>query len=207
MPNRPDPRARRLRAGMAFVVIAAILASAAMQPGMRTDEGGDPTAGLAPTRAGLEETAPAQDVLQPDNSGAPGSQVRGRVKQVYVRLHDHVFLAVQNAPAFLQDPDKLYVDIETPGPLRSGATLVRARLMAELKDVRPGDIVAARIAHRYNRLYFPVRETTTVTARVASADSALARAYTREVLAGPWAAAPAAANASGASPWLLAAKP
>lgn len=152
----------------------------------------DPTAGLPPTAAGRPgegygtwSASPATDLprLQPDDSGDAGSTVRGRVSQVYVRMHDNVFLAADRAPRHLHNPEQMFVEIEYPDLLRNGSGTTRAKLSATFDGVGVGDVVSVRLAHKHNPKFFPVRETTRVTELVARRNSELARAYENRIMA------------------------
>ena len=153
------------------------------------DAAKDPALVLPPTAAGrpLDLFAPASvpgpAALQPDDSGQPGSTVRGRVARMYYRTHDNIFLAAEHTPTHQRLPERLFVEVEYPDRLKSGALSVLTWADADFGDVRTGDVVSLRLAHKHQPKAFPVRETTRVTSVVARRDTALAQAYEMRIAA------------------------
>ncbi len=177
----------------AFAAIAAVTAAAvqwrsdAETQQVANRASGDIMQGLPPTALGrpLEQpsAAPSEPNLQPDDSGQPGSTVRGRVSRLYYRAQDNIFVAAEYTPAHQRLPQNLYVEIEFPDRLKSGAQSMLGRAVDDVADARVGDIVSLRLAHRHDPKTFPVRETTKVTGLIAGHDTELARAYERRIVA------------------------
>lgn len=144
-----------------------------------------PSQPVEPTAAGrpLDLLAPGAESaelpipLQPDDSGQGGSTARGRVARMYYRTHENIYIAAEHTPAMQRQPDRLYAEVEYPDRLKSGALSVLTRVDERFGDVRIGDVVDLRIAHKHDAKNFPVRETTRVTALVARSDTMLARAF------------------------------
>ena len=153
------------------------------------DAARDPVQVLPPTAAGrpLDLLQPAQlaepVALQPDDSGLPGSTVRGRVARMYYRTHDNIFLAAEHTPTHQRIPERLFVEVEYPDPLKSGARSALTWADEGFADVRIGDVVSLRLAHKHHPKAFPVRETTRVTSVVARRDTALAQAFEMRIAA------------------------
>lgn len=149
--------------------------------------GFDAMSALPATGAGVPQLpgmrAQEPPALQPEDSGQPGSTVRGRVAQIYVRVQEGVYLALERAPQHLREAKNLYVEIEYPDALKSGETGVRGYVGEGHENLRVGDIVAVRLAHKHQPKVFPIREITRVTELVAPRDSELARAFERRILA------------------------
>lgn len=150
------------------------------------DQAPVPTQAVEPTAAGRpsELTAPEAGAgLQTDDSGSPGSSPRGRVSRMFYRTHDNIYLAAEYTPTLQRVPERLYAEVEYPDRLKSGALSVLTRVDQKFGDVRPGDVVDVRIAHKHDAKNFPVRETTRVTALVARSDTALAHAFEARIVA------------------------
>jgi hypothetical protein len=144
----------------------------------------DPMQGLPPTAASwprLDEPGPAsaapQIRLQPDDRGEPGTSVQGRVARLFVRADDNILIQLERVPPHLRDLAKLWVEIEFPEVLQTGALSALGALGADHASVQAGDIVAMRIAHKHDPKMFPVRELTRVTEVIAKRDTELARMY------------------------------
>jgi len=147
------------------------------------DAARDPARVLPPTASGRSldllppPSLPDPAALQPDDSGQPGSTVHGRVARLYYRTQDNVFLAAEFTPSFQRVPERLFVEVEYPDRLKTGALSVLTWAAGEFGDVRAGDVVSLRLAHRHQPKAFPVRETTRVTSVVARRDTELAQAF------------------------------
>ena len=134
--------------------------------------------------AGSQDPSPAVALpLQPDDSGQAGSTARGRVARMFYRTHDNIFLSAEHTPTLQRIPERLYAEVEYPERLKSGALSVLSRIDERFGDVRIGDVVDLRLAHKHDPKNFPVRETTRVTALVARSDSVLARAFETSIAA------------------------
>ncbi|MSQ54056.1 MAG: hypothetical protein EXR31_01690 [Betaproteobacteria bacterium] len=179
--------------GLAAIAAAAAVVAAIVQwrdvetPQVAHRASPDIMQGLPPTAFGrpLDQPAPAmaEQNLQPDDSGQPGSSVRGRVSRLYYRAQDNIFVAAEYTLAHQRLLQNLYVEIEFPDRLKNGAQSMLGRAVDEYADARVGDIVSLRLAHRHDPKNFPVRETTKVTGLIAGRDTELARAYERRIVA------------------------
>jgi hypothetical protein len=150
------------------------------------DQAPVPTRAVEPTAAGRPSELFAPEAgagLQTDDTGSPGSSPRGRVSRMFYRTHDNIYLAAEYTPTLQRVPERLYAEVEYPDRLKSGALSVLTRVDQKFGDVRPGDVVDVRIAHKHDSKNFPVRETTRVTALVARSDSALAQAFEARIVA------------------------
>lgn len=151
------------------------------------DQAPVPTQAVEPTGAGRPSDTPFAAEpgagLQTDDSGTPGSKPRGRVSRMFYRTHDNIYLAAEYTPTLQRVPERLYAEVEYPDRLKSGALSVLTRVDEKYGDVRVGDVVDVRIAHKHDSKNFPVRETTRVTALVARSDSALAQAFEARIVA------------------------
>ena len=129
---------------------------------------------LPATAAGVPEGQRLEAVLG-------GKRLTGRVRNLYIRVANNVFLDVAHAPKTLITRDTVhFVDVEFPELLPNGAEATRAQLV-DMSDVQVGDIVEIRIAHKDNPNFFPVKEVTRVTELVARSDTALARDFARGI--------------------------
>ena len=70
-----------------------------------------------------------------------GSKATGRVAEVYVKVADNVFLALNQAPRHLQESSERWVDVEFPELLANGAGAARALLNQAEAGVEVGDVV------------------------------------------------------------------
>jgi hypothetical protein len=124
-----------------------------------------------------------------------GAKATGRVAEIYVRVAENVFLAVNQAPEHLRKSAERWVDIEFPNVLANGIGSARAVLDQSEAAVQLGDVVEIKFAHKDNPRYFPVNEVTRVTKLVARSDEILANDFERRILA---------RNVHGAAPpdWL-----
>ena len=112
-----------------------------------------------------------------------GTKATGRVAEVYVKVAEHVFLALNQAPEHLKAKAERWVEIEFPELLGNDVGSARAVLNQSEAGVQVGDVVEIKFAHKDNPRYFPVRELTRVTQFVASKDEMLAKDYARRILA------------------------
>ena len=139
---------------------------------------------LAPTAAGQPSSiAPAPTGAQQAESYLGGTLATGRVAEVYIRVADNVFLAVNSAPEHLKASAERWVDVQFPELLANDTGSARAVLNRSDANVAVGDVVEIKFAHKDNPRYFPVKELTRVTELVASKDQMLARDYERRILA------------------------
>ncbi len=124
-----------------------------------------------------------------------GAKASGRVAEIYVKVSENVFLAVNQAPEHLRKSAERWVDIEFPDLLANDIGSARAVLNQTEAGVQVGDVVEIKFAHKDNPRYFPVKESTRVTEFVAGRDDMLAKDFARRILA---------RNGHGASPqdWL-----
>jgi len=124
-----------------------------------------------------------------------GTKTTGRVAEVYIKVAENVFLAVNQAPKHLRKSAERWVDIEFPDLLANDIGSARAVLNQSEAGAQVGDVVEIKFAHKDNPRYFPVKEVTRVTEFVARKDEMLARDYARRILA---------RNGTGAPPpdWL-----
>ena len=177
----------KINKGIIGLAVAAVAAAGLWQarepsqPGWALssiDQAPVPAQAVEPTAAGRPQDlfgagAEAPAGLQTDDSGSPGSTPRGRVARMFYRTHDNIYLAAEYTPTLQRVPDRL----------KSGAVSVLTRVDEKFADVRIGDVVDLRIAHKHDAKNFPVRETTRVTALVARSDSALAHAFEARIVA------------------------
>jgi len=112
-----------------------------------------------------------------------GSKATGRVAQVYVKVGENVFLALNEAPKHLQDSAERWVDVEFPELLANDVGAARALLSESEAGVQVGDVVEIKFAHKKNPRFFPVKELTRVTHFVAKRNEMLAKEYERRILA------------------------
>jgi hypothetical protein len=140
---------------------------------------------LPPTAAGLPSSqapvAPAQ--AQRSETYLGGTVAVGRVAEVYVKVGENVFLAVEQAPQHLRNSAERWVDVQFPELLANDTGSARALLDRGEAGVRVGDVVEIKFAHKTNSRYFPVKELTRVTELVAGRDQPLARDFERRILA------------------------
>jgi hypothetical protein len=179
----------------------------------KTGSVGNAIEALAPTAAGQPSsltTAPAE--AQRPEVYLGGKLATGRVAEVYVRVADNVFLALDRAPEHLKNSAERWVDVQFPELLANDTGAARAFLNRSDSKVAVGDIVEIKFAHKDNPRYFPVKELTRVTELVASKDQMLARDYQRRILArtgqgnaGPqWLSQAAAQASTGGQPTTVA---
>ncbi|MGP1675585.1 MAG: hypothetical protein ACTS6J_00320 [Burkholderiales bacterium] len=128
-----------------------------------------------------------------------GTKATGRVAQVYVKVAENVFLALNQAPQHLRQSGERWADIEFPDLLANDIGSARALLNQSEAGVQVGDVVEIKFAHKDNTRYFPVKELTRVTQFVARSDEMLAKDFERRILA---------RNRQGAAPadWLMQAR-
>jgi len=139
---------------------------------------------LPPSAAGQPSSmAPAPVEAQRPEAYLGGTIATGRVAEVYLRVADNVFLAMDRAPAHLRNSAERWVDVEFPELLANETGSARAILNRSDAKVAVGDVVEIKFAHKDNPRYFPVKEVTRVTELVASKDQLLARDYQRRILA------------------------
>lgn len=167
------------------------------EPGSRTSGSvGSAIDALPPSGAGLP-TSSAQTApnTSPVEAYLGGTKATGRVAEVYVKVAENVFLAVNQAPQHLRQNAERWVDIEFPDLLANDIGSARAVLNQSEAGVQVGDVVEIKFAHKDNPRYFPVKEVTRVTEFVARRDEMLAKDFERRILA---------RNGHGASPshWL-----
>ena len=112
-----------------------------------------------------------------------GTKTTGRVAEVYIKVAENVFLAVNQAPEHLRKSAERWVDIEFPDLLADDIGSARALLNQSQAGVQVGDVVEIKFAHKNNPRYFPVKEVTRVTQFVASRDEMLAKDFERRILA------------------------
>ncbi len=145
--------------------------------------GGSAIAALPPNGAGLP-MSPTQAAPRtpPPQVYLGGSKAAGRVAEVYVRVAENVFLAVNEAPQHLQKSGERWVDIEFPDLLANDLGSARAILNQSEAGVQVGDVVEIKFAHKSNPRYFPVKEITRVTQLVARRDEMLAKDFERRIL-------------------------
>jgi hypothetical protein len=137
---------------------------------------------LPPTSAGQPSSlAPAE--AQRPMAYLGGSIATGRVAEVYIKVANNVFLAVDRAPPHLRNSAERWVDVEFPELLANDTGSARAVLNRSDVRVAVGDVVEIKFAHKDNPRYFPVKELTRVTGLVASKDQMLARDFQRRILA------------------------
>jgi hypothetical protein len=138
-------------------------------------------AGIPTSFAPAPVSAPAQAPQAEAYLG--GTVATGRVAQVYLRVAENVFLAVDQAPEHLRHRAERWVDVQFPELLANSTESARAVLERGEAGVRVGDVVEIKFAHKDNPRYFPVKEVTRVTALVASRDQMLAKDIERRILA------------------------
>ena len=112
-----------------------------------------------------------------------GAKASGRVAEIYVKVSENVFLAVNQAPEHLRKSAERWVDIEFPDLLANDIGSARAVLNQTEAGVQVGDVVEIKFAHKDNPRYFPVKDVTRVTEFVARKNEKLARDYQRRILA------------------------
>jgi len=167
-----------------------ISAIGAMPPALAAAHSGKPDStgstldALPPTAAGQPSSlAPAPAATQPPEAYLGGKLATGRVAEVYIRVAENVFLALDRAPPHLRDSAERWVDVEFPELLANDTGSARAILNRSDARVAVGDVVEIKFAHKDNPRYFPVKELTRVTELVASKGQMLARDYERRILA------------------------
>jgi hypothetical protein len=139
---------------------------------------------LPPTAAGRPSAiAPAPAEAQRPGAYLGGTIATGRVAEVYVRVAENTFLALDRAPAHLRNGAERWVDVQFPELLADDTGTARAVLDRSDVRVAVGDVVEIKFAHNDNPRYFPVRELTRVTGLVATKDQMLARDFERRILA------------------------
>jgi len=141
---------------------------------------------LPPTAAGISSAQGLPAVAAPAapvESHLGGTRARGRVAEIYIRMGDNVFLSEREAPSHLRANAERWVDIEFPELLANDTGAARARLNKGFAGVQVGDVVEIKFAHRDNPGYFPVKEVTRVTQRLAQRNEMLAKDYERRILA------------------------
>ena len=157
---------------------------------------GSAIAALPPSAAGLPVSPPqAAPNAPPPEAYLGGTKATGRVAEVYVKVAENVFLAMNQAPEHVRKSAERWVDIEFPDLLANDIGSARAVLNQSEAGVQVGDVVEIKFAHRDNPRFFPVKEVTRVTEFVARRDEMLAQDFARRILA---------RNRQGASPpdWL-----
>ncbi len=179
------------RAAAAGIFAATGIAALLLMPS-QADSSGSGTFGpagsaidaLPPSGAGLSSSpAPAATRMPPAPAYLGGTKATGRVAQVYVRVAENVFLAVNQAPKHLQDSAERWADIEFPDLLADDVGSARAMLDQGEAGVQVGDVVEIRFAHKNNPRYFPIKEVTRVTQFVARRDETLAKDFERRIIA------------------------
>ena len=146
---------------------------------------------LPATAAGQPSSiAPGQLDARQQDTYLGGTVATGRVAQVYLRVADNVFLALDQAPEHLKNSAERWVDVQFPELLAGDTGAARAFLDRSDARVSVGDVVEIKFAHKDNPRYFPVKELTRVTELVASKGQMLARDYERRILARSGKAAP-----------------
>ncbi len=181
-------------AGMALLMFT-LPRSDALEPG-RSGSVGSVIDALPASGAGWPSSPPQTAPKAPPPEGyLGGAKATGRVAQVYVKVAENVFLAVNQAPEHLQRNAERWVDIEFPDLLANDVGSARAVLNQSEAGVQVGDVVEIQFAHKDNPRFFPVKELTRVTEFVARRDEMLAKDFARRILA---------RNGHGASPpdWL-----
>lgn len=151
---------------------------------------------LPPSGASMPASlAPAPAQASRPEAYLGGTVAIGRVSEVYVRVAENVFLAVDQAPEHLRNSAERWVDVQFPELLANNAGSARAVLNRSDAGIEVGDVVKIKFAHKDNPRYFPVKEVTRVTEFVARKNEMLAKDFERRILA---------RNGHGASPpgWL-----
>jgi hypothetical protein len=170
--------------------------SDALEPGLIGSVGRTIDA-LPPSGAGRSMSpTQAAPMVPPPELYLGGTKATGRVAEVYVKVAQNVFLAVNQAPEHLRKDAERWVDIEFPDLLANDIGSARAVLNQSEAGAQVGDVVEIKFAHKDNPRYFPVKEVTRVTEFVARKDEMLAKDFERRILA---------RNGRGASPppdWL-----
>jgi hypothetical protein len=165
-----------------LIAMLAILAQSGKPQFGKPDMVSSTIEALPPTSAGQPSTlAPAE--AQRPAAYLGGTVAAGRVSEVYVKVADNVFLAVDRAPPHLRTSAERWVDVEFPELLANDTGSARAVLNRSDVRVAVGDVVEIKFAHKDNPRYFPVKELTRVTELVASKDQMLARDFERRILA------------------------
>jgi len=169
-------------AGIA-VLILALPQPGTLKPG-RFCSIGHTIAALPPSGAG----SPSPETSA--SAGAPrtdaylgGTKATGRVVEVYVKVAEGVFLSVDRAPEHLRNSAERWADLQFPELLANDLGSARAILNKNEADIRVGDVVEIKFAHKDNPGYFPVKEVTRVTELVAKKGELLAQDFERRILA------------------------
>jgi len=131
--------------------------------------------------------APAQVVPAPRSDAyMGGTKAKGVVSEIYLKVGQGVFLALDQAPAHLRNSAERWVEVEFPDVLANGSGTTRAMIDSNQPSIALGDVVEIRFAHKESRdsaRFFPVKETTRVTELVAKHDEKLAAEFQRRVYA------------------------
>ncbi len=144
---------------------------------------------FAPVRSGAT-LIDKLDMLPPSGAGGQpprpnvymgGTHASGRVTDIYVKVAENVFLSLDKAPQHLAETAERWVDVEFPELLANDAAAARAILNRSEAGVEVGDVVEIRFAHKDNKRFFPVKETTRVTELVAKEGSVVARNFERRI--------------------------
>ena len=171
--------------GVFVTAVATALALILPQAGMLAPGASGPVssaiAALPPTGAGLPKP-PAMGAAHHDTY-LGGSKATGRVAEVYVKVAENVFVAADRVPEHLRKDAERWVDVQFPELLGGDVESARAVLRQSEPGVQVGDVVEIKFAHKDNPRFFPVRETTRVTALVAKKDEMLAKEYEQRILA------------------------
>ena len=140
---------------------------------------------LPSSAAGLPGSSVSTEPARAQRSDAylGGTLATGRVAEVYVKVGENVFLAVDQAPQHLRTSAERWVDVQFPELLANDTGSVRAVLNRGEAGVRIGDVVEIKFAHKTNSRYFPVKELTRVTELVAGRDQPMAKDFERRILA------------------------
>lgn len=141
---------------------------------------------LAPSGAGLPSSAgPSKQEVQspPKDAYIGGTKAVGRVAEIYLKVGQGVFLALDQAPATLRNSAEHWVVVEFPELLANGSGDARAFVGRGQDDVGIGDLVEVKFAHRTGSRAFPVPEITRVTEHVAKRGEMLAQNFERRILA------------------------
>lgn len=151
----------------------------------------------APEWSGQAAPAPRRDAYM------GGTKAAGRVSEIYLKVGQNVFLALDQAPAHLRNSAERWVEVEFPDLLANGSGTTRALIDSSQPSIAVGDVVEIKFAHKESResaKFFPVKETTRVTELVAKRDERLAADYERRIHART---GQTIAKADGAAPgWL-----
>ena len=174
--------------GVFVTAVATALALILPQPGTVAPGTSGPIssaiAALPPTGAGLPNPPmPASTGAAHHDTYLGGSKATGRVAEVYVKVAENVFVAADRVPEHLRKDAERWVDVQFPELLGGDVESARAVLRQSEPGVQVGDVVEIKFAHKDNPRFFPVRETTRVTALVAKKDEMLAKEYEQRILA------------------------